>query len=364
MANPEHVEIVRAGAEAIAEWRLSNRRVKLDLRGAGLVGCNLAEANLAGANISTADLGFADLFKANLSRTNFVRTNLLRATLPLANFSYASLMEANLFACDLTLTKFPRANLSKADRSFAHLLGANLAGTKFSNAIFESTSVSDCDLSACTGLETVQHLGPSTVGTDTLVLSFRSGGNRLPPELEGFFRSSGVPEGLLRTVPTIVGAITYYTCFICYGQPDYSFALTLREELLKKGVTSWLYSMDATPGQRTWSEIQQKRREADRMIVLCSLQSLVRDGAKKEIEEQIDEDPDKILPVSLDDDWKQPGFQIMRGSRDLKPFLMDRNYADFSDLSKYDESLERLLKGVRRKDREDDNFPSPLVGEG
>ena len=85
------------------------------------------------------------------------------------------------------------------------------------------------------------------------------------------------------------------------------------------------------------------------MIVLCSGNSLVRDGALKEIEEQVNEDPDKMVPVSCDNLWKEPGFKVMRGSRDLKPFLLDRNYADFSDAESYGKSLERLLKGLERK---------------
>ncbi len=38
----------------------------------------------------------------------------------------------------------------------------------------------------------------------------------------------------------------------------------------------------------------------------------------------------------------------MRDGRDLKPFLLDRNYADFANLP-YEEALERLLTGLRRR---------------
>jgi hypothetical protein len=111
-----------------------------------------------------------------------------------------------------------------------------------------------------------------------------------------------------------------------------------------------LYARDATVGRRSWTEIGQKRREAEKVIVLCSVNMLIRDGGLKEIEEQIDEDPDKLVPVSLDDTWKQPGFKVMRGPRDLKPFLLDRNYADFANLP-YKDALVRLLKGLERKEK-------------
>ena len=39
----------------------------------------------------------------------------------------------------------------------------------------------------------------------------------------------------------------------------------------------------------------------------------------------------------------------VRAGRDLTPWLRDRNYADFSDESCYEDSLQRLLKALRRK---------------
>lgn len=79
------------------------------------------------------------------------------------------------------------------------------------------------------------------------------------------------------------------------------------------------------------------------MVVLCSVAALVRDGVLKEIEEQIDEDPDKMVPISLDNLWKERGFRVMRGDRDLKPLLLDKNYADFAKLP-YEEALAQLLR--------------------
>lgn len=43
------------------------------------------------------------------------------------------------------------------------------------------------------------------------------------------------------------------------------------------------------------------------MIIICSMRALIRDGVRKEIEEQIDDNP-KIIPISLDNDWKYEGF--------------------------------------------------------
>jgi len=142
--------------------------------------------------------------------------------------------------------------------------------------------------------------------------------------------------------------VEYYTCFISYGEPNLEFARKLYQDLDTRGVSRWMYNKDSTVGAPSWKEIGQQRRGAEKMVAICSADALVRDGFLKEIEEQIDEDPEKLVPISLTDLWKQPGFRVVRGTKDLKPFLLEWNYADFLKLS-YEEALERLLKGLSRK---------------
>ena len=93
----------------------------------------------------------------------------------------------------------------------------------------------------------------------------------------------------------MVASERYSTCFIAYGEPDKSFTEELVLRLEDFGVKCWVYSLDATLGERTWREIGKQRREAEKMIVLCSLNSLIRPGLKRELEEQITEDEDKII---------------------------------------------------------------------
>lgn len=159
------------------------------------------------------------------------------------------------------------------------------------------------------------------------------------------------PEEAIRFIETAVRRNPkYYSAFIGYGQPDVKFAMKLVMDLRAKNIDCWLYSLDHTAGERTWKEIVLRRRKAERMIVLCSANSLIRDGLLKELEEQIDEDPDKIIPISLDNLWKEEGFLVMRAGHDLKPFLKERNYADFKNESIYVESLNKLLTALQRKD--------------
>lgn len=206
-----------------------------------------------------------------------------------------------------------------------------------------------CDLSQCTGLGSVQHEAASSVGVDTLIASFRGAGNKFTEQLTAFFRGTGVPDEVIKDLPRILNEVKYYSCFVCYGEPDRTFGERLVGDLESRGVTCWIYSKDYTPGERSRKEILEERRRAEKMIVLCSAHGLVRDNFLNEIEDQIDEDPEKIVPISLDKLWRHSGFRIERGNRKLKEFLDERNYADFSDSTKYDEALERLLKGLQRQ---------------
>jgi hypothetical protein len=160
-----------------------------------------------------------------------------------------------------------------------------------------------------------------------------------------FFQGAGVPAEVLDVLPTVTTKVAYSRCFIAYGQPDAEFAEKLYGLLKEVGVTCWLYELDATPGERTWKEITEQLREAERVIVICSASALVRDGLLKELEKLIDEEPQKIVPVSVDDLWEEPGFRVVRGVKDLKPFLSDRNYVDFHS-TPFEEATKRLLKGL------------------
>jgi uncharacterized protein YjbI with pentapeptide repeats len=71
MADPEHVELVKQGAEAIRKWREENPDTVLDLRGASLEGIDLNEANLAGAKLGQAKLAGTHLYRATLIKPTF-----------------------------------------------------------------------------------------------------------------------------------------------------------------------------------------------------------------------------------------------------------------------------------------------------
>lgn len=312
MANPEHLALVRKGAKAIAKWREAHPGERLDLSGADLGLARLCDAHLSGANLTGANLTGADFRSADVRG----------------------------------------ANLSETDLHEAYLSGTHLNKAHLSQAELADTALGNLDLSQVIGLASVKHDSPSSVGTDTLVASFRGAGNKLTPELATFFRGAGVPQGLLDALHKIVLGIEYYSCFVAYGKPDLEFAKSLRADLNERGVDCWFYPHDKTVGENTQREIAAARRRAEKVIVVCSVAGLMRDGLLKEIEDQAEEDAEKLMPVSLDLLWREPNFRVARGGQDLKPFLLLKNYGYFaswdSDPERYQKGLDDLLKGLRR----------------
>ena len=372
MANPEHVALVRQGWQAIAEWRQAHPDALLDLRGAELAMtdlrsadlrvANLAGANLNMANLSNANLGLANMCGANLCEAFLCDADMEGANLNDANLSRAWPLDANLTNADLTganlrdailvgarmqSSNLSRATVTGADLRLALIYFADLDGTDLSLAQTGFSLFVQVDLSNAVGLATVRHTNLSHVDVGTLVASVRGAGGRLTPELMTFFRGAGVPEELLKEVPRIVAEVKYYTCFISYGQPDVEFAKKLTEDLRAKGVSCWLWETDKTVGQRTQHEIEEKLEEYEKIVVLCSIHSLLGNGIRREIDRQLAKDPDKLVPVSLEEGWRHDNYKVDCLGTDLKPFLIDRNYADFAN-KPYEEALAELLKGLRR----------------
>jgi uncharacterized protein YjbI with pentapeptide repeats len=362
MPNPAHVNVVSRGSQAIEEWKKFTKEESLSLRNAVFCEINLSKADLSKADLSEAEVHFCDLswsnlFEANLagikiSKTNLQAANLSNASLPSGHLSDTCLDEASLAATDLSACRFDycslrNTNLSHADLLLTEFNSSQFWKTDFSNATMRGCVFVDIDMSTCVGLKTVEYDRSNSIDFATMVRSYRGAANSFTPELKSFFIGSGIPEDLLDEMRKYFAKPSFCKCFISYGEPDLSFAEKLVKVLRERGVPAWLYHADYTPGERTWKEIGEARREAEKIIVLCSARSLIRDGFLKEIEQQIDEDPEKIIPISLDDLWRQNGFLIRRGRNDLKPFLADRNYIDFSDESRSMESLEKLLKAMR-----------------
>ena len=370
MANEEYLKILKEGPEAWNQWRWENREVgvpdlsEADLRGARLAwadlsGVDLFKADLSAANLEDADvrgarLHQADLRRARLGGTDLSIANLREAVLNGADLSRAYIRASILSRADLRDAQLIFANLSDADLSEANLRGAdlanvnlsnsNLSGADFSQAVLDGTRFGDNDLSQVKGLEAVQHNGPSTIGIDTVYLSK---GN-IPDE---FLRGAGVPEAFIANMKALVAAmepIQFYSCFISYSSKDEEFSRQLYDSLRGEHVRCWRFAEDAKWGNPIWEEIERPIRKYDKVVVICSHNSLNSGPVLREIERALQrEDREKrsvLFPIRIDDyvfeGWEHP----------RKPDVLSKVIGDFrewKERDKYKAAFERLMRDLK-----------------
>ncbi len=193
MAEPEHVSLARAGANAIARWReltfrspneriprfdlgyrLEDRaasetftpefiygRPSLDLEGSFLSGIKLPSADLRHDNLSSADLTGGDfrmsdmsganlngahLFRASLPRTNLTGAQLIGCSLTRANLTNAVMVHALLKGADLSYATLSYADLERADLSGANLTGADFSWANLSHADLRGAQLASTSL--------------------------------------------------------------------------------------------------------------------------------------------------------------------------------------------------------------------------
>ena len=121
--------------------------------------------------------------------------------------------------------------------------------------------------------------------------------------------------------------------FVSYGGPDEAFAKKLDAELRERGVKrTFLFCRDAIPGKRLHRVMKEAVNEHDRVVLICSRDSLDRPGVLNEIEEAFQREAREggstiLIPVTLDDylftEWAPE-------RRDLVDAIRDRVVANFT----------------------------------
>jgi hypothetical protein len=343
MANSEHLAIVKQGTDALNLWRKKNV-VRPDLRGADLRGADLTGANLSGANLTEAHLTRATLGGANLSK----------AKLRWAYVGWANLNAANLSGADLTNAYLSWANLTETHLTGAHLTGANLTKSNLTEANLIKTNVhgtqvgwtifASVDLSEVEGLETVEHIGPSTIGIDTI---FKSKG--IIPQV--FLRGCGVPDTFIEYAASLVGQpIEFYSCFISYSTKDGEFAERLHADLQNKGVRCWFAPHDMKIGDKIRDRIDESIRVHDKLLLVLSENSIGSDWVEKEVETAFEEEGKRkrliLFPIRLDNSVMETG---RAWAADIRRTRHIGDFSQWKDHDSYKKARERLLRDLGEK---------------
>ena len=231
-----------------------------------------------------ADLNDTDLIKADL-----IRTNLKGAKLVGANLQHTNLRRANLWNADLRETILWEANFRTAV-----LKNATIENASLWNSVF-----TDVDLSDVSGLETVKHIGPSSIGIDTL---YKSKGN-IP---EAFLCGCGVPDQMIEYARSLTTSpIEYYSCFISYNHEDEEFAKRIYNDLRANNVLCWLACEDMKIGTKIRPTIDEKIRSFDKLLLILSERSIASDWVEHEVEHALDLEKERkktvLFPVRVDD---------------------------------------------------------------
>ena len=345
MANPEHLAILGKGVEVWNAWRISNMGVhpdlseadlsRTDLRGAffpatNLHNVNFIDSDLSGANFTGADLSGANLHKAGLIEAYFGSANLRRA-----NLHKARLLESNLTSADLGETNFTGTDLRRANLMFASL--------------FQTIFV-DVDFREMLNLQTVRHLGPSEISISTI---YKSKGNIS----HKFLRDAGVPENFITYMSSLTGkAFEYFSAFISYTEADDAISKRLYADLQAAGLRVWRWREDAKWGAPIEKNIDQAVRIYDKLIVICSEDSLKAPAVIDEIDRALQKEhqlmkagktPEVLFPITIDD------YIFDEWEHYLKPKVIAKTVGDFrgwKDPKQYDKALERLIEALKQED--------------
>ncbi|KIO36759.1 toll/interleukin-1 receptor domain-containing protein [Shewanella sp. cp20] len=98
----------------------------------------------------------------------------------------------------------------------------------------------------------------------------------------------------------------YQSIFISYGGPDEEAAGTLNKALKSVGVSTWFFPDDSIPGQKLHRMMHDGVNKHDKVLLVCSKDSLTRNGVLNEIERVLEREAkeggsDILIPVTLDD---------------------------------------------------------------
>lgn len=400
MANPEHLELVRAGSAALNAWRAAHPGVQLDLSGADLrrieltaekfpgpetlvknlrdgttmLYRNARPANLSGADLRRARLGGADLTDADLSSADIREASLKGVSLARAMIRMADCRGADLSWSDLGWSSVADSDLSAARLVRSDLMGANLSGVLFRNAVLHEVHFSEVQLRDAvfhgahfsrtifsgTDLGTAnwsgsQHSERCYIDSASLYRTAATiaQGRMRRRELEAFLDRCGLEIDVLELFRASIGQpIEFYSAFISYSRADRDFALALYDALQVRGVKCWLDERELLPGDELYEEIARAVRVHDKVLLCCSEASLQSWWVENEIDivfereqQRAREGRKQLSLIPLNVDGHLFSWESGRAAQ-----IRKRLAADFvgwkEDTGKFTEQVERLARAL------------------
>lgn len=336
MANRKHLKTLKSGVLSWNQWRLENGVVLYDENYANKILTELpASANISSANLSNSDLAGINLFMANANKTDFSDAKLSNSDFQHANLSRADFTNANLKGALLN-----GANLTKAK-----FVGTDLTDVDFSEAIFINTIFGLTDLSSCKNLENINVFGSCIIDFFTLRKS-----KDLP---KAFLTKIGIPHLLMKCLPDFYNpSLMIYPAFLSHSWADKEFVHKLYNALTENGVTIWLDEKKMKPGDNIHDSITEGIKYYDKLILVCSENSLNSWWVEKELEKVYEKEREMqkkrgkkfrlVIPIRIDDqilDCKEGILTTVRNS-------MIGDFTKWQDETKFEKALNELLDAL------------------
>lgn len=157
--------------------------------------------------------------------------------------------------------------------------------------------------------------------------------------------------------------------FISYGGPDANFAALLNRRLTESGVKTYFFHEDALPGMKLHRLMREGVNNHDRVLLVCSQESLVRPGVMNELQEALQRESreggsEVLIPLALDnclfEDWGP-------ADRGVAQALLDRVVADFRGAKEepvlFDSAVEKLMSALHLGSQGEVSELDPIVVE-
>ena len=184
------------------------------------------------------------------------------------------------------------------------------------------TVFGDCDLSQADGLDQVKHEGPSAIGIDTI---FRSASD-MP---ESFLRSAGVPEDSITYQRTLAaGSPNRFSPALSPAAPGTKISPSVSgPDLQARGVRCWCFAADSRGGRWISEGIDRGIRYYDKLVVVCSEDSLGAERVREEITHGIQKQAETgrwlFFPVAVSDVAYNPRNRYVRGTQLRRHVMFD-----------------------------------------
>ncbi|HTI14596.1 MAG TPA: toll/interleukin-1 receptor domain-containing protein [Dictyobacter sp.] len=332
MANSQHLNILHQGVKKWNQWRQNHPEIIPDLQCASLPDLSLIDINFQRTNLKQANLSNAHLVRANLNNANLDQANLNQAKLRSAKLKATSLYQTNLSGAKMCETSLYKTCFHETI----------LTQTNMYHATFFKTLLLNVNLQQTINLKDTFHMGPSTIGIDTIQLSQ----GKIP---DVFLDRAGVSEHFLKAMRTFGREpFAYHSCFISYSSKNQEFTKQLYQDLRAAGVQCWYAPESLVTGEKFPISITQTIQSYQKVLLVLSKDALESDWVRREVElarqKEGNGKKEVLVPIQLDTSIANASVAWAAALRKRRHIT---SFENWQQPNSYQKSLQKLLEALR-----------------